>query len=801
MEERNPFDAAILFVPVLAFLAGIAANNWLTLPFPVILALPVLLLGGYVCLRRQPFAARAGLVSLAFLAGMIHYYEFNQALPANHLIHYMEKYPLAELDKVDLSAVVVTPCVIRRPIKTFPYHSSPNLKTRFWIEAQSLTVFGRPHPVTGLVEVSIPGMIDLYQPGMQIHLRGKISKIEFPPPAISCMKSFAYYKHNRVFARLWVDDPAEITIAARKDFTIPSLIWRVQRWVRYSLLGDGLPVGEYTNDLLSAVVLGDRNTTENELNEAMTRIGATHFLAVSGFNIFVLALGIWWLSNSLGLSRQVAAFLVIVFTILYAIMAGFGPSITRAAIMTLVICGGVLLNRQGLALNSLALAAGIILLVNPNQLFQPGFQLSFIATLGLILLAQPIYLAMFARKPSDNSDCIKPVTSAGLITHWGLDQIKMLAAASLAAFIAAAPLVMIYFNLFSLIAPLGSVLLYLPATLLTFGGFLQLAVSIACPSLHSFISTITDIIGTSFANLAITLNKLPGTAISVPAPAWGLVIAYFFILFSPSVKFRKHLILLIVTIYLSTWIIQSRSGSPWIYAAGPGEGMTTVVNTGQGLALIDCGAGHTGQAEDLIQLLSCNFLAEPRLAILTSSNERYFNDAWSVAAIFPSLEFAVPDLFKKRASEYEPAERFFSDNTLKKRTCSAGSVFSFGEAKFEVLYPPTPEKPSAGLSADSGAVLITLSDLRVLVVTDLSDLACAMVLHNTKDLRADTLIFRGRISENALAMIINQAHIRKIIPQGHFLMNERQKLMQLAKKYEVILPENGFSSGFLVNGF
>jgi ComEC/Rec2-related protein len=798
INEHNSYKTAILFIPILAFLAGIVVANCVLISLLISLILAALSLIGYIFFKHQFYLSRVCLLCLIFAAGIIHYYRFNHMLPENHVVKYMRHYALDKLDKVDISAVVVTPSVISRPIKTFPYHSDPNLKTRFWIDTQSIRLFGKTLPVTGLLEMSIPGMIDQYQPGMQIHLQGKLLPIHFSPPTLRGLRPFSYYKHNLLFAKVWVDGPQDINIVSRQKFTFPYLIWRLNQWGRYALLGDGLPVGEYTSDLLSAVILGERNTTQNELNQAMIQIGAAHFLAVSGFNIFVFAFAIWCVGSLIGLSRQHAAVLVIVLTILYAAMAGFGPSITRAAIMTVVLCAGLLLNRQTHVLNSIALAAGILLLLNPNQLFQPGFQLSFIATLGLIVLSKPIYFSLFARYSADKINNKDSINSFGIVARWGIDQLKMFIAVSLAAFMASIPLVMIHYHLFSLIAPLGSMLLYLPASLLTLGGFVQLAVSTIYHPLYSYVSNITDSIGILFAELAILLHKIPGTAISVPAPAWWLAIVYFVVLFYPAVKFRKHLLLLVVLIYLSMWLIQSRSTS-WVYVSGPGEGTTTLVNTGQGLALIDCGGSHTGQTNDLLQSVACTYLTKPRLAFLTSMNERYFNDAWSMSSLFPSFEFVVSDVFRERSAFYEPAELLIRDETLKKRFRSAGSVFTLGNAQFEILYPPKTEKYSPKLSAESGAILITLSGDRILIATDLTDLACAMILKNNPDLRAEILILRGQISENSLKMMVKQVHIKKIVPQGPFRTSDRRKLEFLAEKYHVKLPEAKFSGGVLIN--
>ncbi|MDD3927325.1 MAG: DNA internalization-related competence protein ComEC/Rec2 [bacterium] len=138
--------------------------------------------------------------------------------------------------------------------------------------------------------------------------------------------------------------------------------------------------------LMNAMVLGDSSAIEPGLSDAFRRTGTVHTLVVSGLNVvFILGCviaGLKWL----GLSVRLAATTAIPVVLLYTLIVGGQPSITRAAVMALIGLMGVILGRRGSNLNSLAGAALLILLFNPWSVYEPGFQLSFAAVLGLITL-------------------------------------------------------------------------------------------------------------------------------------------------------------------------------------------------------------------------------------------------------------------------------------------------------------------------------------------------------------------------------------------------------------------------------
>ena len=148
--------------------------------------------------------------------------------------------------------------------------------------------------------------------------------------------------------------------------------------------------------LLSGILLGIESGIPTRVEEAFNATGTTHIIAISGFNItivasvFVSGLGRW-----LGARRGAwAAALAIA---VYTIFVGAGASVVRAAVMAGLALLARRIGRRDDALISLGAASALMTLVNPAALWDVGFQLSFAATLGLVLYADPLKAWFVAR--------------------------------------------------------------------------------------------------------------------------------------------------------------------------------------------------------------------------------------------------------------------------------------------------------------------------------------------------------------------------------------------------------------------
>jgi len=144
--------------------------------------------------------------------------------------------------------------------------------------------------------------------------------------------------------------------------------------------------------LLRGLLMGARDEISKEILDAFQRTGLVHILAVSGSNVGFIALIIFIALSLLRVPRRWHPIFLLVGVVFYMFLTGAQPPVVRATIMAVVIILGESFERNTDIYNSLGAAAIIILLWQPLQLFQLGFQLTFMAVLGIAYLYQPVAL-------------------------------------------------------------------------------------------------------------------------------------------------------------------------------------------------------------------------------------------------------------------------------------------------------------------------------------------------------------------------------------------------------------------------
>lgn len=136
--------------------------------------------------------------------------------------------------------------------------------------------------------------------------------------------------------------------------------------------------------LAKAMITGDRDDIDAGIEELYTQAGVTHILCISGLHMSLLALYISViLRQILHQSQRKTAAVTLGICMVFLFLTGFSPSSVRAVVMISLVCLGQMIYQRHEWLNSIALAALVILLVNPFYLWSAGFQLSFLSVLGI----------------------------------------------------------------------------------------------------------------------------------------------------------------------------------------------------------------------------------------------------------------------------------------------------------------------------------------------------------------------------------------------------------------------------------
>ncbi|MFQ5594625.1 MAG: ComEC/Rec2 family competence protein, partial [Anaerolineae bacterium] len=224
--------------------------------------------------------------------------------------------------------------------------------------------------------------------------------------------------------------------------------------------------------LLAGILLGIERGIPKEVMDAFSQTNTTHIIAISGFNITILA-GIFALIAGRLLGRRRATPAVVAGIVLYTILVGASAAVVRAALMGILYVIAIHYGRQSDALNSLVAAAVAMTLLNPYTPWDVGFQLSFAATLGLILIVPPLADA-FERGLARFIDQDRARTTAQLLNEALI--------VTLAAQVATIPIMVYYFHKVSAVGLLANFLI-LPVqpAVMILGGIATLAGLIALP--------------------------------------------------------------------------------------------------------------------------------------------------------------------------------------------------------------------------------------------------------------------------------------------------------------------------------
>lgn len=218
---------------------------------------------------------------------------------------------------------------------------------------------------------------------------------------------------------------------------------------------------EPQSSLLSGILFGVKSSFSADLYEALIVTGTIHIVVLSGQNISILSKVL--AETTLPLGRKKSLLVTVAGLLIYVILIGFEPTLVRAFLMGSMSLIAVYFGRLNWSLLSLFLAAGIMLLLKPEWVGDLSFQLSFLATLGIILFGPS------GRPKAKN--VLQELKNA----------VRMNLQTTLAAQLATIPLILVHFERFSLIAPFTNVLVgwtIMPTMILgflmVFGGWLFL---------------------------------------------------------------------------------------------------------------------------------------------------------------------------------------------------------------------------------------------------------------------------------------------------------------------------------------
>ncbi|MCK5464005.1 MAG: ComEC family competence protein [Bacteroidales bacterium] len=329
-------------------------------------------------------------------------------------------------------------------------------------------------------------------PGMKILARGPLSLIR----SIDDNPDFDYVSYmagKGVYYTAYLDSLSWMLLPDQ-GYAGLRILARNRRRSMMDFLSASAPSGHVREKaILNALLLGYRPDLDEGQKEQFARSGSMHILAVSGLHVGILYMVPALLIRRVRryrLLRIMLVFLVMILLWMYAMLTGLSPSVTRAVAMCCIHAAASLANRRTGLLHVLSLTAFIMVMVRPSIVFEAGFQLSFAAVSGIILVYGR--LSGVLRFPD-----------------WVRAKCWQMCSLSIAAQLGTAPLVIYYFHQYPNYALLSNLVVIPLATLILFSGALFFGLS-WIPPVSGILSTILVFISRLLDEFTSFISRCPG---------------------------------------------------------------------------------------------------------------------------------------------------------------------------------------------------------------------------------------------------------------------------------------------------
>ncbi len=483
------------FLVLLPFIAGLVLAYNIDVPLRV--AFPFSLLCILAILVWRKFDISHWLLLVLFLLmGVIHLELHTRHTPPGLISHF-----------ADLPGLVSVEGVIIRPVEQRGSIFSTTLRI------DSMWVLDSVWPASGACLLQMYEKCDELEYGHRIVARGqlRLPSGERNPGDFNYQKYLAAQDIHAIFR---VSAAAHIVMLNRGEGhpIMARVVYPVREFVLRAVDAslDGQPAA-----LLKALLVGVRGEVDTGVRDAFANAGVIHVLAVSGLHVGFVLVALIGLFSFLRIPNPWRILLVMVALVFYALLTGLKPSVVRATVMAIVYLGGQMLQRRAHLLNTLSIAALIILMLSPLDLFEPGFQLSFAALLGIIFI--------YRRLSALTSPLKVHLAERGQVF---LLHVLNLFLVSVAAQLATLPLTIYYFNRFSLIALLTNLVVIPAVGIIVALGMVAVLVFLFSPFVSSVYFNVVWLLMQFVLFFVDAAQRLPFAYFVVPRPSVWFFLFY-----------------------------------------------------------------------------------------------------------------------------------------------------------------------------------------------------------------------------------------------------------------------------------
>jgi competence protein ComEC len=457
----------------LAFSLGIIAASRIEIPLPLIYSLSTVFLIFSCVTFKKRILFDIFLSCLIFSLGAV-LLKNSQELPKCHIhnfVYYRNEQPY----------------IVKGYINSQPV--SKNNRNSFIFKTQAIRAGNLNYACCGNILVYLRSKKELCY-GEELILRGNLYKPQH---------TYRDYLYNQGI-RFIMNVKSEAD-AVRVNNNQGFIVKRLALWLKRKLEGIIFRYASLLSAaIMDAMVLGEKRNIPWFVNNAMMKTGTVHILVVSGFNVGIVSFIIILFLKLIRVPRRIRFVIAIPCLVIYCLMTGASTPVVRATVMAIVFMLGFLLKREPDIYNSLSVACLFILIFNPRQLFDIGFQLSFTSVFAIV--------SIYPR----------------LKSYLGIESLKIKylrllidgCLVSFSAWLGTMGFIAYYFKIFSPITVLANLLIVPLATLITLCGFSLVFMSLIFPALASSFASASELLVALLIKINAFLARFPAAYFSLP---------------------------------------------------------------------------------------------------------------------------------------------------------------------------------------------------------------------------------------------------------------------------------------------
>ena len=487
-------------------------------------------------------------------------------------------------------------------------------------------------------------------------------------------------------------------------------------------------LSEQEAELEQGILLGDTSDIESDIKDDFRECNLSHMLAVSGAHLSYLVLGINTVlsKKSFGIRRR--KILSIIFILIFMVIVNMSPSVVRAGISTIIAIFATLIYRKQDTYTTISIALLLTLLNNPFAIFDVGLQLSYLATLSII-----VFYSKFTQKQFNNK-VKKYLYESAMLTF--------------SANILILPITIYEFNTIPINSIMSNLLAGPLLGICIILGMFTVIISIILFPVSKLIAFPLQIILKILIKIIELISKIPFGNYTVKTP-WFIVVFLTYVIIATLIYNKKKItkiltmITLIIFIAMQVFAFVNIEGKLKIYFIDVGQGDSMLVKTIKGKNILIDGGGSKDPDYDIGEKILVPYLLDRRIKTLDYVIISHFDEdhATGVAQILGKID--VSSIILTRQLEENDIYRHIlsiaKEKKIKLIYVKEGDVLKIGGIKISIIHPENKLMINNPMNNNSIVCKVEYNSFSMLLTGDIEMEAEELILRKNINLKADVL--------------------------------------------------------------